>query len=222
MAKATTSIPTVALDLETDPMAAGFVVTLARPGRNITGVFLDFPELSGKWLQLLKETVPRISRVALLWDQATGQVQVKAAEAAARDLRLQLQSLAVRSPDEYEGAFRSAANGRAEGLLVLSSPVFNSSRRQIADLATHYRLPAIMPFPGFADDGGLLAYGPNLLGLYGQVGAIVVKVLKGTPPADIPVERPTRFELSVNLKTAKAFGITIPPSILVRADRVIE
>lgn len=221
-AKATTSVPIVAVDLETDPMAAGFVVTLARPGGNITGLFLDFPELSGKWLQLLKEAAPKVSRVAVLWDPATGPMQLKAAEAAARSLRVQLQPLEARSPNEYEAAFRSATKGRAGGLLVLSSPVFSSSRKQIADLAARNRLPAIMPFPGFAEDGGLLAYGPDLLSMYRQAGAIVVKVLKGTPPGDIPLERPSRFQLAVNLRTAKALGLTIPPSILVRADQVIQ
>ncbi len=221
-AKATTSVPIVAVDLETDPMAAGFVVTLARPGGNITGLFLDFPELSGKWLQLLKEAAPKVSRVAVLWDPATGPMQLKAAEAAARSLRLKLQPLEARSPNAYEAAFRSATRDRAGAMVVLSSPVFSSSRKQIADLAARNRLPAIMPFPGFAEDGGLLAYGPDLLSMYRQAGAIVVKVLKGTPPGDIPLERPTRFQLSVNLRTAKALGLTIPQSILVRADQVIQ
>ena len=221
-AKATTSVPIVALDLETDPVAAAFVAGLARPGGNITGVFLDFPELAGKWLELLKEAVPKVSRVAMLWDPATGPTQVRAAEAAARALRLQLQLLEARSASEYEAAFRSATKDRARALLVLSSPVFNSSRKQIAELAAKNRLPAIMPFPGFAEDGGLLAYGPHLLSLFRQAGAIVVKVLKGTPPGHIPVERPTRFALIVNLKTAKTLGLTIPQSILIRADEVIE
>ncbi len=221
-AKATASVPIVAVDLETEPIAAGYAVTLARPGGNITGVFLDFPEVSGKWLQLLKEAVPRASRVAVLWDPATGPAQVKAAEAAARSLRLKLQPLEARSPDEYEAAFRTATKGRAGALLVLSSPVFSSSRKQIADLAARNRLPAIMPFPGFAEDGGLLAYGPDLPGMYRQAGAIALKVLKGTPPGDIPLERPTRFQLSVNLRTAKALGLTIPQSILIRADQVIQ
>ena len=221
-AKATTGVPIVALDLETDPIAAGFVVTLAGPGGNITGVFLDFPELSGKWLEMLNETVPRASRVALLWDPATGPAHVRAAEAAARSLRLKLQPLEARGPGDFDGAFRSALKERAGAMLVLSSPVFNSSRKQIADLAARNRLPAIMPFPGFAEDGGLLAYGPHLFSLFRQVGAIVVKVLKGTRPGDIPVERPTRFQLSVNLRTAKALGLTVPQSILIRADQVIQ
>ena len=221
-AKATTSVPIVAVDLETDPFAAGFVVTLARPGGNITGLFLDFPEMSGKGLVLLQEAVPRDSRVALLWDPATGPAHVKAAEVAARSLRLQLQPLEARGPGDFDGAFRSARKERAGAMLVLSSPVFNSSRKQIADLAARNRLPAIMPFPGFADDGGLLAYGPHLSSLFRRAGAIVVKILQGARPGDIPVERPTRFQLSVNLKTAKALGLTVPQSILIRADQVIQ
>ncbi len=221
-AKATTSIPIVAVDLETDPIAAGFVVMLAQPGGNITGVFLDFPEMSGKWLELLKEAVPKVSRVAVLWDPATGPVQVKAAEAAARSLRLQLRPLEARSPDDFEGAFRAAAKERARAMLVLSSPVFNSARKQIADLAAKHRLPAIMPFPGFADDGGLMAFGPDLLSLYRQGGTIAVKILKGAKPGDIPVEGPTRFHFAVNLRTAKALGLKLPQSILVRADQMIQ
>ncbi len=221
-AKATTSIPIVAVDLETDPIAAGYVATLARPGGNLTGIFLDFPELSGKWLELLKETVPRASRVAVLWDPATGPTYVKAAEAAARSLRLQLRPLEARSPEDFEGAFRAAARERAGAMLVLSSPVFNSARKQIADLAAKHRLPAIMPFPGFAEDGGLMAYGPDLTSLFRQAGTIAVKILKGAKPGDLPVERPTRFQFAVNLKTAKALGLRLPQSILVRADQVIQ
>ena len=221
-AKATTSIPIVALDLETDPIAAGYVATLASPGGNVTGIFLDFPELSGKWLEMLKETVPRLSRVAMLWDPATGPAQVKAAEAAARLLRLQLRPLEARSPEDFEGAFRAVAKDRAQAMLVLGSPVFNSARKRIADLAAKHRLPAIMPFPDFAEDGGLMAYGPDITSLYRQAAAITVKILKGRKPGDLPVERPMRFQFAVNLKTAKALGLRLPPSILVRADQVIQ
>ena len=212
----------MAYDLETDPIAAGYVAMLASPGGNVTGVFLDFPELSGKWLELLKEAVPRLTRVAVLWDPATGPAQMKAAEVAARSLRLRLQPLEARSPDDFDGAFRAAARDRAQGMLVLGSPVFNSARKPIADLAAKYRLPAIMPFPDFAADGGLIAYGPDITSLYRQVGTIAVKVLKGTKPGDLPVERPTRFQFTLNLKTAKALGLKLPPSILVRADQVIQ
>lgn len=220
--QATTTIPIVAIDLESDPIAAGFVAHLARPGRNITGVFLDFPELAGKWLEMLKEAVPRSSRVAVLWDAATGPAQVQAAETAARTLRLRLHVLEVRGPADYEAAFRSASTDQAQVLLVLSSPVLNTSRKQIVELAIKNRLPSIMPFPDFADDGGLLAYGPHVSSMYGQGAAIVTKVLKGHPPSEIPVERPTRFELRINLKTARSLGLVIPQSLVLRADHVVQ
>jgi putative ABC transport system substrate-binding protein len=216
------TIPIVALDLETDPVASGLISRLARPGANITGVFLDFPELAGKWLEMLKEVVPGLSRVAVIWDPTTGLAQLQAAEAAARTLRLQLQPLDVRGPVEYEGAFRRATREHAGALLILSSPIFNTSRQQAAELALKHRLPSIMPFPGFAESGGLLAYGPHLLTLFHQTGLLVSKVLKGASPAVLPIERPTRVELNVNLKTARALGLTIPPSLRVRAERVVE
>ena len=220
--KATTTIPIVALDLETDPLASGMVASLARPGGNVTGIFLDFPELGGKWLELLKDVAPRISRIAVIWDPATGRVPLKGAEAAAPSLRLQLQVLEARGPSDFEGVFRAATRARAEAILVLSSPIFNTYRRVLVDLAAKHRLPAIMPFPLFADDGGLVAYGPDLIDLYRQGGAMVGKILKGARPQDLAVERPSRFLLVVNMKTAKALNLTMPPSILIRADRVIE
>ncbi len=219
--EATATIPIVAIDLESDPIAAGFVAHLARPGGNITGVFLDFPELAGKWLEMLKEAVPKTSRVAVLWDAATGPAQVRAAETAARTLRLRLHVLQVRGPD-FEAAFRSAITDQAQALLVLSSPVLNTSRKEIVGLAIKNRLPSIMPFPDFADDGGLLAYGPHVSSMYGQVAAIVTKVLSGQTPGQIPVERPTRFELRINLKTARSLGLVIPQSLVLRADRAIQ
>jgi putative tryptophan/tyrosine transport system substrate-binding protein len=220
--RATTTIPIVALDLETDPLASGMVANLGRPGGNVTGIFLDFPELGGKWLELLKEVAPKISRVAVIWDPVTGRVPLKGAEAAAPSLRLQLQVLEARGPGDFEDVFRAATRARAEAILVLSSPIFNTYRRALVDLAAKHRLPAIMPFPLFADDGGLMAYGPDLIDLYRQGGAMVGKILKGARPQDLAVERPNRFLLVVNTKTAKVLNLTIPPSILVRADRMIN
>ncbi|HEV1995322.1 MAG TPA: ABC transporter substrate-binding protein [Candidatus Acidoferrum sp.] len=221
-AKSTTSIPIVALDLESDPIAEGFAANLARPGGNVTGLFLDFPGMSGKWIQLLKESVPKLARVAVLWDPATGPTVFKGAEEAASSMRLQLLRLEVRGPADFARAFQSAAAQKAQALLVLSSPVFNSARKELAESAMKHRLPTMMPFPGFADDGGLMAYGPHLASLYGHAGGIVAKILKGARPGEIPIERPRRFELAINLKTAKALGITIPQSVLLGADRVIE
>jgi putative ABC transport system substrate-binding protein len=220
--KATSTLPIVALDLETDPLASGIVASLDRPGGNVTGIFLDFPELGGKWLELVKEVAPKVSRVAVLWDPATGRVPLNGAEAAAPALRLQLQVLEARGPGDFEAVFQSAVRARAGALVTLSSPVFNTYRRLLVDHAAKHRLPAIMPFPLFADDGGLIAYGPDLVELYRQGGVMVGKVLKGARPRDLPIERPNRFVLVVNMKTAKALGVTIPQSVLFRADRVVE
>lgn len=221
-AKATSSVSIVAVDLESDPIAERFAAGLARPGGNITGLFMDFPELSGKWMQLLKEAVPKLARAAVLWDPATGPTHLRGAEAAGASMRLQIQRLEARSPADFARAFESAAKQKAEAVLALSSPAFNSARKEIAELAIKYRLPAVMPFPGFADDGGLMAYGPHLPSLFRQAGSVMGKVLQGARPREIPIERPTRFEMVVNLKTARALGIAIPQSVLVRADRVIE
>ena len=219
---ATRAIPIVALDLETDPLASGIVASLDRPGGNVTGIFLDFPELGGKWLELVKEVAPKVSRVAVLWDPATGRVPLKGAEAAAPSLRLQLQVLEARGPGDFEAVFQSAIRARAGAVVTLSSPVFNTYRRLLVDLAAKHRLPTIMPFPLFADDGGLIAYGPDLVELYRQAGLMVEKVLKGAKPRDLPIERPNLFMLVVNMQTAKTLGVTIPQSVLIRADRVIE
>jgi putative ABC transport system substrate-binding protein len=220
--KVTTSIPIVALDLESDPVALGFVKSLGQPGGNITGLFLDFPQLSGKWIQLLREATPKLTRAAVLFDPAVGPYLLQGAEAAGVSMRVELVRLEARSPADFARAFETAAKQKTEAVLALSSPVFNSARKEIAELAIKHRLPAIMPFPNFADDGGLMAYGPHLTAMFRQAGEVMVKVLKGTQPRAIPIERPTRFELSINLKTAKTLGLTISQSLLVRADRVIE
>ena len=220
--KATTSIPIVAVDLESDPIALGFAKSLSHPGGNITGLFLDFPELSGKWLQLLKEAMPKLTRAAVLVDPTIGPYLLRGAEAAGASMRVQLIRLEARSPADFAGAFESAAKQKAEAVLALSSPVFASARKEIAELALKYRLPAIMPFPNFVDDGGLMAYGPHLTSMFRQAAEVMAKVLQGAQPRAIPIERPTRFELALNLKTAKALGLTVSRSLLVRADRMIE
>jgi putative tryptophan/tyrosine transport system substrate-binding protein len=166
--------------------------------------------------------VPRLARVAVLWDPATGPSLLNSAEVAAQALKVQPLPLEARGPDDFAGAFRSAATGRAGAMLVLSSPVFSSARKQIAEMAAKHRMPALMPFTGFAEDGGLIAYGPHVTEMFRQAGGVMAKVLKGTRPRDIPIDRPARFELVLNLRTAKALALTIPPSVLVRADRVIE
>ena len=221
-ARATTSIPIVAVDLESDPIADGFAANLARPGGNITGLFLDFPDLSGKWLQLLKEVVPTLVRAAVLWDPATGPNLLNGAEAAGSSMGVQLLRVEARSAGDLDQAFDLAVKQEAEAILTLSSPVFNSARKQIAALAARHRMPTLVPFPGFADDGGLIAHGPHLTSLFRQAGSVMAKVLQGTRPGEIPIERPARFELVVNLKTARALGIAIPRATLLQADRVIE
>lgn len=221
-AKATASIPIVAVDLESDPVAAGFAASLSRPQRNITGVFLDFPDLGAKWIELLKETVPNLARVGILWDPTTGPNLLKAAAAAASSLGLEAFRFEARAPADFESAFASATTQKTGALLALSSPVFNSARKRIADLALRHRLPALMPFPGFADDGGLIAHGPHLTTLFRQAGAVMAKILQGVRAGELPIERPARFELVVNLRTARALGVVPSPSALLRADRVIE
>jgi ABC-type uncharacterized transport system substrate-binding protein len=218
----TKTIPIVAMDLETDPVEAAIVGSLARPGGTVTGVFLAFPEFTAKWLELLKETVPSLSRVAVLWDPSTGSMQKRAIEQTAKSLRVDLDIMEVRSVGDLDGAFARAGNQGAGGLLMLSSPLFGSSTQEAAKLAARQKIPAITLFPDFARAGGLMAYGPNLLNMYRQAGVMIGKVLQGNKPADLPVERPAQFELVVNLKTAKLLGVTKPTSILLRADEVIE
>jgi putative tryptophan/tyrosine transport system substrate-binding protein len=221
-AKATASIPIVANDMESDPIAQKFAASLGRPGGNITGLFLDFPEMGGKSLQLLKEAVPKLNRAAVLWDPGIGPYLLKGVEAAAASLHVKVLGLEARGPGDFSGAFQSATKQKAEALLVLTSPMMYSARKEIAALALRHRLPAIMAFPGFAEDGGLMAYGPNLLSMFRQNAAFMAKVLRGAHPSEIPIERPARFEFAINMKTAKALGIKVPQSLLIRADRVIK
>jgi putative ABC transport system substrate-binding protein len=208
----------------TDPVAAGLVDSLARPGGNITGITDIGAVLVGKRLELLKETISKLSRVAVLWDPRNpGNVQQwKEGLHPARELGLQLHSMEVSSADKYESAFKEATKARSAALAVTSSPLVSSSRKQIADLATKHRLPAIYPRADYVESGGLMSYGADRAEPYGRAAVMVDKILKGTKPADIPVEQPTKFELIINLKTAKQIGLTIPPNVLARADKVIK
>lgn len=219
---ATTTIPIVAHDLETDPVASGLVASLARPGGNLTGMFFDFADFAGKWVELLKEVLPQLAHLAVLWDPRAGPVQLRAVEAAAYSLGVQLHTLEVHAPDEIEGACRTAAAGHAGALLVLSTPFVHTHQQRIADCALGHRLPAMMLFTGFAAHGGLMAYGPNLPATYRQLGIFVSKILQGAKPEALPVERPLKLELTINLKTAQALGLTIPPHLLLLADEVIR
>lgn len=220
---ATTTIPIVTVS--GDPIGTGLIASLARPGGNITGLTFFSPDLVGKRLELLKEVVPRLTRVAILWDvEGPAKIQeFKEAEAAARSLGLQIQSLGVRAPDpELDEAFQSAVKRRANGLLTLGNPLTLGHHKRIVDLAIKNRLPSMYDSRQFVQVGGLMTYGPNFSDLYRRSAVFVDKILKGTNPADLPVEQPTKFEFVINLNTAKALGIDIPPTLLARTDEVIE
>ena len=221
--RATSTIPIV-MAFDNDPVGNGFVTSLARPGGNITGLSTLAPEISGKQLEVLKEVVPRLSRVAVLGSLTTpGNAQsLKETELAAGALAVQLQYLDVRDPKGIESAFRAARKGRADFVLVLTSPVVNPYRTEIATLAVKNRLPAMYSTPEFVEDGGLMSYSVSITDLYRRAAIYVDKILKGAKPTELPVEQPTKFELVINLKTAKQIGLTIPPNVLARADRVIR
>ena len=221
--QATTTIPIVILSVG-DPVTGGFATSLARPGGNITGMGGLVAELSGKLFELLTEAVPGVTRVAVLVDprNPTTESMVRDVESAAQMLGVQLQVLEVRDPGQFERAFDAATQKGAGALLVLSAVLFGTNQSQIAALAVKRRLPAIFSQRPFAEAGGLMAYGPRIPDLWRRVAALVDKILKGAQPADLPVEQPMRFELVINLKTAAALGLTIPPTLLFQADEVIR
>jgi putative ABC transport system substrate-binding protein len=218
---ATRTIPIVAWDFTTDPVAAGYVESYSRPGGNVTGVFLDAPEVAGKWFELLKAMVPDLSRVAVLWDPNPGTTHLQAARGVAGSLGVKLQALEVRNPDDIDRTF-STLRGRPQALIILPSPMLFNQNERLAKLALKYRLPAISMAHAFANAGGALAYGPELASASERCAALVAKILDGAKPAELPVERPTKIQLIVNLKTAKALGLMVPDSVLLRADEVIR
>jgi len=220
--QATNTIPIV-VSVIGDLVGPGHVQSLARPGGNITGLTVLAPELSAKRLELLKETVPKLARVGILRNptNAVGALDVKAAEDAARSLGVQLHPLEVRDPDGFDAAFRGARQDRVEALLVLSDALISAHRRRILDFAMRDRVPSSFEDKEMVREGGLMAYGPDLRELHRRAATYVDMILKGAKPADLPVEQPTKFELIINLKTAKAIGVTIPQSLLVRADELI-
>jgi len=219
---ATKTIPVVGIDLESDPVASGWARSLSRPGGNFTGLFLDLPELGGKLIQLLKEVEPGLSRVGAVWDSNVGNVQFRATEAAARVATVALQSLPIQRVEDFKDAFGRASRKRLNGIIVLSSPLIFRQLSQIATLALTSRLPTISLFTLFSRSGGLMAYGPDFPEMFRRAVTYIDRILKGTKVSELPIERPSRFELVINLKTAKALGLTIPPSLLQRADQVIE
>jgi len=220
--EATATIPIIAIDLETDPVAKGFATSLARPSKNITGVFLYLPELSGKRLQLLKELIPKLNRVAVLWDPGLDPTPLKSAQGAARTVGVDLQIATASRREDFAQAFRKATRQHAGALLVIRSPAFDVYAKDIAGLALKYRLPPIGVFNGFARSGGLMSYGPDLRALFAQGANYVDRILMGAQAGNLPIERPVRFELVVNAKTGKALGLTIPQPLLVRADEIIQ
>ena len=231
--EATKTIPIV-MPVAGDPVGTGLVASLARPGGNVTGLTTIASDLSGKRLELLKEVVPRVSRIAVLLNpsSANGPPQVqrdsqmtllmRETEVTARALGVQLQRLEVRGPNDFERLFQAATKERAGGLITLDDAFLFSQRTRIVKLAAKSRLPAIYFFREFVEDGGLMSYGANLVDMYRRAATYVDKILKGTKPADLPVEQPKKFEFIVNLKAAKQIGLTVPPNVLARADKVIK
>jgi ABC-type uncharacterized transport system substrate-binding protein len=222
----TTTIPIVAPTMG-DPVGDGFVASLARPGGNITGLTFLGPELVPKRLELLKEALPKVSRVAGLWhpgnlSERTTKDMLSQTETAARTLGVQLQLVGVRNPDELDRAFSTMARQRADALLIFPSAMLYNERRRVINLAEKHGLPSVYAAKEFVELGGLISYGANIPDLFRRAVTYVDKILKGAKPADLPVERPTKFEFVINLKTAKALGLTIPQSLLLKADQVIE
>ena len=220
---ATKSIPTVLVNLS-DPVALGFVASLAKPGGNMTGLASIQTDLGGKRVELLKEILPQLSRLAVLANRDVPGygVQMKEVEVAAQTIGLQLQVEDIRGPNDLEKAFSAITKGRAGALLGLTNPTFNILRSRIAELAVKSRLPTMYGDRAFVDSGGLISYGPDVLDSFRRAAKYVDKILKGAKPAELPVEQPTKFELVINLKTAKALNLTIPQSVLYRADKVIK
>ena len=222
---ATRAIPIV-MASPADPVTAGLVESLARPGGNITGLSQMAPEMTGKRLELLKEIVPKLSRVAVLWNPqnpASGSpLSWKEIQLPAQQLGVQLHSLEARSSNDFDKAFEDATKARAGALAIMPDPLFAGNLKRIADLAAKSRLPSIFHLSEFANSGGLVTYGPDRSDMYRRAATYVDKILKGTKPADLPVEQPKKFEFIINLKAAKQIGLTIPPNVLARADKVIK
>jgi putative ABC transport system substrate-binding protein len=223
-AKAATKTIPIVMVLVADPVTFGFVKSLAHPRGNITGFAFLLPEISGKRLELLKETIPKLSRVAVLWNAANSykETDLRAVQPVADALKVAVHTFRVNEPSGFDDAFKAATKIGAEGLLTLDDPFTIAHRTRIADLALTYKLPAVYAVRPFVDAGGLMYYGPDRVDQNRRAASYVDKILKGAKPADLPVEQPTKFELVINLKTAKQIGITIPPNVLARADKVIR
>ena len=218
---ATSSIPIVAIDLETDPIANGWIANMARPGGNVTGFFVDLTTMSVKWLQLLREAVPAARQVALVWDPTSGRSQVDAIRAAARASGISVQLVPITNWDEL-GAKLNATLGESQALVALSSPTVNQYSARLGEFTRQRRMPAIAPFRPFAEAGGLMSYGPNLRVYFQRTASTIDRIVRGARPAEIAIEQPTQFELVINVKTAKALGLAMPQALLLRADEVVQ
>ena len=216
------TVPIVALDLESDPIATGAARSLNRPGGNVTGIFLDAPEITGKWIQIIREVLPQIHKVALLYDTHLDQTQLKSGEDTARKIGIETLRLGIDQPGEFRNAFQRAVEAKVDAMLVHSSPIFVDQAPVIAELSREFRLPSIGLFPIYAKVGGLISYGPNNFELIKQAGGIAGKILRGAKPAEFPIQRPIYVSFLINMRAAKLLHLTIPPSLSALADEVIE
>jgi putative ABC transport system substrate-binding protein len=219
---ATRTIPIVAIDLESDPVQNGWMKSLSQPGGNVTGFFLDLTAMSAKWLQLLREAVPGVRRISLLWDTTTGGAQVAATRTAATALSVDVQTVPIESWSDFDAAVSAAVRARTQAFVVLSSPTAFQYSARFAEFTLRNRIPAISPFRPFAVAGGLMSYGPDLDLFFRRTAFTIARILSGAKASDIAAEQPTKYELAINLKTAKSLGLTMPKSLLLRADEVIQ
>ncbi len=218
---ASRTIPIVAVDLTTDPVAAGYADSYSRPGHNVTGVFMDAPDFAAKWLETLKAAVPGLSRVGAMWDPAPGAAHVRALEGAARSLGIEVQVFEVRKQEDIAKAF-SSMRGRVQATILLPSPMLYANSARMAPLAVSNRLPAISIFREFTDAGGAMSYGPSQNAYIERAALLVASILAGARPGDLPIDRPNKFDFIVNLRTLKTLGLSVPDSVLLRADEVIR
>jgi putative tryptophan/tyrosine transport system substrate-binding protein len=219
---ATKELPIVANDLESDPVASGYVESLARPGGNLTGVFLDAPGLCGKWLQQILDVVPNAKKIAVLWDRTTGVYQLNAIKAAAQAQSIEIVVMEFGDNAGLSEALDLGLNQNPQAAILLGSPLIRQGGQRIAEILARRRIPAISQFRTFPDGGGLMSYGPDLMHLYRRLGPFVARILRGARPAELPIERPTKFEFVINLKTARTLDVTVPGPLLMNADEVIE
>jgi putative ABC transport system substrate-binding protein len=220
--QASQTVPIVALDLESDPITTGAARSLNRPGGNVTGIFLDAPEIAGKWIQIMREVLPQIHKVALLYDAHLDQTQLKSGENTARNIGIETVRFGIDQPGEFRSAFQRAVEAKVDAMLVHSSPIFVDQAALIAELSREFRLPSIGLFPIYAKVGGLISYGPNNFELIKQLGGIAGKILRGAKPSEFPIQRPIYPSFLINMRTAKLLQVTIPPSLSALADEVIE